>query len=183
MKNPFKLKYPKIISLGLVIIFAYILFSNLFIASYISKLHEFQYLSVFLFGMLFAFGFTAPFSVGYFLTYSSPNVLLAGIIAGIGAMISDLLIFKFIKFSFKDEFEMLKKEKATLSINQAMRKFLGERLRKGLLYVFAGMVIASPLPDEAGVTILAGLTNIKPTALAIIGFIFNTLGILILLSI
>jgi uncharacterized membrane protein YdjX (TVP38/TMEM64 family) len=50
------------------------------------------------------------------------------------------------------------------------------------MYAFAGILIASPLPDEAGVIMLAGLTKIKTWALAIISIILNTIGILIMLS-
>ena len=49
------------------------------------------------------------------------------------------------------------------------------------MYAFAGILIASPLPDEAGVTMLAGLTKISVKSLALISFILNTLGIIILL--
>ena len=50
------------------------------------------------------------------------------------------------------------------------------------MYAFVGILIASPLPDEIGVIMLAGLTKINFKILAIISFILNTLGILIILS-
>jgi len=56
-------------------------------------------------------------------------------------------------------------------------------LNSFFLYIIAAILIASPLPDEAGITILAGLTKIKAYAVAIISIILNTIGILILLSI
>lgn len=183
MKRLFRLKYPKIFILLLMALFAYILFSNLLLAEYVTKLHQFNYLSVFLFGTLFSFGFTTPFAIGYFITYNPTNIWLAGIIAGFGAMIADLIIFKFVKFSFKDEFEKLRKEKITKQIDFEMKKIFGKKIKHYLMYAFAGIIIASPLPDEAGVTMLAGLTHIKPSALAIISFICNTLGILIFLNI
>jgi len=51
------------------------------------------------------------------------------------------------------------------------------------MYLFAGVFIASLLPDEAGVIILAGLTKLSARALSVIGFVLNSLGILIILSI
>lgn len=182
MKKLFRLKYPKIFILLLVALFAYIIFSNLFIAEYITRLHRLNYLSVFLFGTLFSFGFTTPFAIGYFVTYNPSNIWLAGIVAGLGAMIADLFIFKFVKFSFDDEFKKIKKEKITQEIDMEMKRILGKKIKHYLMYAFAGIIIASPLPDEVGVTMLAGLTNIKPNILAIIGFIFNTIGILIILA-
>jgi len=58
---------------------------------------------------------------------------------------------------------------------------VNEKIRIYLMYAFAGILIASPLPDEAGVTMLAGLTKISVKSLALISFILNTLGIIILL--
>ncbi len=183
MKRLFKFKYPKIFILILVIIFAYFLFSNITIISYISGLKKTNYLIDFLFGMLFSFGFTTPFSVGFFITSNPQNILLSGFVGGLGAMISDLFIFKFVKFSFTDEFEKLKKEKISKEIGSILTHTLGKKLKHYLMYAFAGIIIASPLPDEAGVTMLAGLTHIKEKWLAIISFICNTAGIIIMLCI
>ena len=60
---------------------------------------------------------------------------------------------------------------------------LARKIRIYLLYTFAGIFIASPLPDEVGVTILAGLTRISQFSLALVGFTCNTIGIFILLLI
>jgi len=49
------------------------------------------------------------------------------------------------------------------------------------MYLFAGLFIASPLPDEAGVIILAGPTKLSTKALSVISFILNSLGILVIL--
>jgi hypothetical protein len=71
----------------------------------------------------------------------------------------------------------LRKEKISVKTKKIIRKILDKKLRTYLMYIFAGGLIASPLPDEAGVILLAGLTKIKPRILAIIGFILNSLGI------
>ncbi len=181
-KVPFlKFKYPKLLLLLICIISAYFLFSNPLIQGSINALQEFRYLGLFIAGMLFAFGFSAPFAVGFFITFSPQNIILAGLIAGMGALFSDILIFRFIKISFMDEFEELKKTKIISTTQKAMQKGLGLRISNYLLYAFAGILIASPLPDEAGVTMLAGLTKIKVSVLAIISFILNTLGIIVIL--
>jgi hypothetical protein len=183
MKRLFEVKYPKILTLIGFTLTAYIIFSDPFFAEYVKELHQFGYYSMFLFGSLFTFGFTTPFAIGYFLTYTPTNIWIAGIIGGIGAMIGDLLIFKFVKFSFEDEFNKIRKEKLTRKVDHTLKFILGKKIKHYLTYAFAGIIIASPLPDEAGVTMLAGLTEIKPSILAIISFIFNTIGILIFLKI
>ena len=57
------------------------------------------------------------------------------------------------------------------------------RIKKYLIYSFAGLVIASPLPDELGITLMAGFSKIKPLKLFLISFTFNTLGIIVMLLI
>ena len=182
IKKLFKFKYPKIILLIVTIILSYIVFRNPSISDYISHLGNLGYFGVFLGGILFAFGFTAPFSVGLFILLNPTNIWLAGIIGGFGALISDSLIFKFIKISFEDEFNRLKKTKTIKSIGFMIHRSVGETIKVYLMYVFAGILIASPLPDEIGVIMLAGLTKINFNVLAILSFILNTSGIFLILS-
>lgn len=181
MKRLFKFKYPKIMLLILAIIMAYILFRNPFVNSFISHLGTLSYIGIFFAGMLFSFGFTAPFAVGFFITLNPSNIWIAGIIGGFGALMSDLVIFNTIKLSFEDEFEKLRNSKTFVNISNLIERNLNHKIKIYLMYAFAGILIASPLPDEVGVTMLAGLTTISAKNLVPISFILNTLGILILL--
>ena len=180
-KKLFKFKYPKIFCLVITIIIAYLIFKNPSVSSFVLQLGNLSYFGVFIAGMLFAFGFTAPFAAGFFITLNPHNILLAGIIGGIGALLSDLLIFSFIRVSFEDEFNKLRKTKLIRSIGKVIEKSLGKKLKAYLMYIFAGFIIASPLPDEIGVIMLAGLTRINARILAVLSFILNTIGILVLL--
>src|SRR4030042_4077826 len=155
MKRQFNFKYPKITALIIVIIFTYILFRNPAVRNFISSLDGGGNIGIFIAGMGYTFGFTGPFSTGFFLALNPKNILLAGIIGGIGAMFSDLLIFKFVRFSFTDEFNRLRNEKISRKLKDFMKKILGKKARKILLYIFACILIASPLPDEGGIIILA----------------------------
>lgn len=173
--------YPKLTALVVCIILAYFLFSNSSTQTYVSHLGNYGYLGVFIAGMLFAFGFTAPFSVGFFISLNPSNIWIAGIIGGLGALMSDLIIFHTIKFSFEDEFKKLRNSKTFVRVIRSIERKVNEKIRIYLMYVFAGILIASPLPDEVGVTMLVGLTMISAKTLAPISFVLNTLGILILL--
>mgnify|MGYP001575845521 FL=1 len=181
MKRLFKFRYPKLTILILMIILAYSMFSNANVHNFISKLGNLSYLGTFIAGMFFAFGFLASFAVGFFLTVSTKNIFLTAIIGGFGALISDLLIFSIIKSQFIDEFRRLEKTKIFLEINKIFSQSYFHRIKLYLMYIFAGIIIASPLPDEVGVSMLAGLTKIKTSILAILSFLLNTPGIFILL--
>ncbi len=182
MKTLFKFRYPKLTLLAIVIILAYIIFSNPLISSFSSNLGEFHYLGMLIAGMFFTSGFTAPIAIGFFITANPPNILLSGVIAGVGAMMMDFLILKFIRFSFTDEFESLENTHSAKVLSRIIEKDLGKKIKNYLLYIFAGIFIASPLPDELGVIMLAGLTKINSRVFALFSFIANTIGVLIFLS-
>lgn len=183
MKKLFNLRYPKLAILIALICIAYIIFSEPGIGDLVNNIGRYGYLGNFIAGMLFSFGFTTPFAIGFFIVYNSKNILITAIIGGIGATISDLLIFKIVKFSFIDEFNRIKKTERIQELNWLITYEFGHKVRNYLMYVFAGLIIASPLPDELGVIMLAGLTKIKMKSFMIISFLFNTIGIYIMLNI
>lgn len=162
---------------------AYIIFKNLKVEDFLSNLEGLSSFGIFIAGTLYSFGLTSPFSAGFFLTLNPGYILPAGIIGGLGAMFADLFIFKFVRFSFKNELLSLKEEKIIKKIRGIINIFIHKKVRSVLLVIIAGILIASPLPDETGVMILAGLTKIKGRFMAIISFVLNTIGILILLKI
>jgi len=181
-KKLFHFKYSKIFLLIIAIIFAYYIFKNPIISKEIKNLGEFSHIGFFIAGMFLAFGFSAPFAVGFFIISKPENILLAVFIGGLGASFSDWLIFKFIKISFMKEFNNLRKSGASKKINEIFNKNFSIRIRHYLLYIFAGILIATPLPDEIGVSMLAGLTTIKQRILVITSFILHCLAILIILK-
>jgi vacuolar-type H+-ATPase subunit I/STV1 len=183
MRRLFKFRYPKLTLLVVIVGIAYYIFSNQIVQEFFLRLNGFGYVGAFIGGLLFSFGFTTPFAIGILISLIIDNILLSGIIGGFGAMLADLVIFKLIKFSFMDEFKKLGKNSEMRRINLLIKNSFGHKIRIYLMYVFAGILIASPLPDETAVILLAGLTRIKIGQLAILSFVFNTIGILILLLI
>lgn len=179
----FHFKYPKIAALIITVIASYFLFSNETVAGWISGLGSIGYIGIYLAGLCFSFGFTTAFGIGYFVAAEPNSIILAAIVGGLGALTGDLLIFKIIKSSFMDEFERLENTKAFSIAVRGFDRLISKRIKVYLLYAIAGLVIASPLPDELGVTMLAGLTAIRTLKLAIISFILNSLGILVMLLI
>jgi uncharacterized membrane protein YdjX (TVP38/TMEM64 family) len=176
----FHFKYPKIALLAILTLVSYIIFRSPNVQGFVSSLGALEYLGVFIAGILFTFGFTTPFAVGFFIILNPANPFLVAVIGGVGSLLGDLLIFSVIRFSFIDEFKRLKKTRVMKRIRSEIKLHLSYKARLYLLSAFAGLIIASPLPDEAGVTLLAGLTNIKLRTIAIISFVGNTLGILIM---
>ncbi|MFA5930917.1 MAG: hypothetical protein WC821_01240 [archaeon] len=179
----FTYKYPKLILFLICIVGAYYLFSNDLFSSIISHLGYLNYLGVFICGLLFSFGFTTPFATAILLKLTPENIFIASLIGGCGALIADLIIFKFIKISFEDEFTKLRKERPFLFMRKNISSHLNPKLAHYLTFAFAGILFASPLPDEAAVAVLASLSKINVKALALISFVFNSIGVFILLVI
>ncbi|MCX6749511.1 MAG: hypothetical protein NTW17_02070 [Candidatus Pacearchaeota archaeon] len=181
MKRFFRFRYPKLALICISIVVSFFLFGNAQVQSIISGLNSLTYLGIFIAGLLFSFGFSTPLAIGFFLTASPENIFLATFIGGVGAMLSDLLIFHFIKFSVMDEFNRLEKTKPMKMMIDEIDKDIKKKIRNYLAFFLAGIIIASPLPDELGVGMLAGLTAIKPKILALISFIMNSVGIFLML--
>ena len=176
MKKLFQFKYPKLLLLIIISIVSYYIFSNHSFNELLIKA-DLGYIGFFIAVLLFSFGFSTPLAMGYFLTIPANNIFLAILIGGLGATLSDLFIFKLIRYSFMEEFRRLKKTKIMKKISLLLDSRLLHKIKIYLLYIFAGIIIASPLPDELAVPMLAGLSKIKSIYFVIISFIIKTLGI------
>ena len=175
-----KIKYPKFLLLILTFVMAYMIFNWRNFLPIHDALSSGGYLETFLVGILFAYGFTAaPATAILLILAKEQNILLAGFIAGFGALAGDLLIFKFIRHSFADEIEKLSKEKMLNRASDKMPKIL----KKYLVPILAGFIISSPLPDEIGVSLLAASIKISTKVFSILSYILNTAGIFVILII
>ena len=173
-----KIKYPKLLLLILTFIVAYFIFYERNIPLFNDVLFSLGYFGILIAGIFFAYGFTAaPATIFLILLAQNENIFLSALIAGLGALIGDYLIFKLIRHSFRDEIEKLSNEKIIKHINKKSPSFV----KKYFLPVFAGFVIASPLPDEVGVALLASSKIISSRIFFLISFILNTTGIFVIL--
>jgi len=187
----FKFRYSRLMLFVVAIILAYVLFRNPEVENFVSGLGNLSYLGVLIAGFLFSFGFTAPFAVGFFVTLNNNNLVLNGLIGAFGAMISNLLIFSLVRFSFKQEIFALEKEiKKDIKRVEFMREtedlisnVIGSKIKHYLMYIFIGIVIASPLPNEVGDALLTGMRKINLLVLAFLSFVLSFIGIIILLAI
>jgi hypothetical protein len=172
-------KYPKFVLLIFTFVLAYMLFSGSELAWFREQVTALGYVGSFLAGVFYAYGFTAAPATGVFLLLAKhQNIWLAGILAGFGALLADLVIFKFIRSSFSDEIEHLANEPLTQYFHSRMPNIL----KRYLIPVIGCALIASPLPDELGVTLLA-VSTMSARVFAAFSYVLNTAGILIILYI
>ncbi|MCC7572622.1 MAG: hypothetical protein KO464_04440 [Candidatus Methanofastidiosum sp.] len=171
------MKYKKFKTLGTIYILTFFLFGSLRNAIPESFI-ELGYLGIFISGIFYVFSFTAPIATALILIFSAnKNILLLGIIAGIGSLVGDVIIFHFIRISFNDEIKDFSQHKISLfTLNK-----IPETYRKYLAYIIGAFFISSPLPDEIGVVILALVKNIKLRHFGIISYVLNTAGIFLII--
>jgi len=166
--------------LVLSFIIAYILFADRPYIPLHNALVFLGYFGTFLAGFLYAYAFTAAPAVAILLILAKEqNLLFAGFIAGVGALLSDLAIFHFIRHGFSDEVEKLSKEK----IVQYFQRKVPNSIRKYLFVSLAGILIASPLPTEIGVTLMASIKSISTRKFSIIAYVLHTSAIFVILLI
>ncbi len=173
-----KIKYPKLLLLIITFIVAYFIFYERNIPIFHDILFSLGYFGTLIAGIFFTYGFTAaPATIFLILLAQNENIIVSALIGGIGAMIGDYLIFKLIRHSFHDEIEKLRNEKIIKHINKKSPSIV----KKYFLPVIAGFIIASPLPDEMGVALLATSKVISSRVFFVVSFLLNTIGIFVIL--
>ncbi|RJQ29844.1 hypothetical protein C4571_00270 [Candidatus Parcubacteria bacterium] len=104
------------------------------------------------------------------------SIFLVAFVGGIGSMIGDLLILKFVERSVVDDLlELLKRASGRERFSHIM-KF---RLFRWFLAFVGALIIASPLPDELGLFFI-GLSKIKISFFAALSLVMNFAGIFLI---
>jgi len=174
-----RIKYPKLLLLILTFVIAYLFLTSQAFEPLKKIMLSLGYIGAFLGGIFFVYGFTAaPATAALLILAKQQSIFFSGIIAGVGALFGDLIIFKLLRSTFSDEIECLKREKTMMLLYRKTPDFL----KKYLLPVFGGIIIASPLPDEIGVTLLA-ISKISTRTFIELSYLLNTAGIFIILLI
>jgi hypothetical protein len=144
----------------------------------IESIGELGYIGSFLVGIFFVSTFTvAPASVALFYLAQDLNPIQVALCAGAGAVIGDYIIFRFLKDRVFEE------------IKPVLMKLGGARLSRLIatpyfawfVPVLGALIIASPLPDEIGISLL-GISKLKNWQFLALSLILNSLGIFIIIT-
>ncbi len=177
-------RYPRLLLLSCSFASAYVLYHLGYFDMFREPLSDHRYASAFLGGLLFSFGFTAPFGLAIFAEIGpSINPVLGALLGGFGALLTDMCIFELARFSiFVDELHRLRESTLLRRLHALLHhKNVSERFRHYLLWSVAGLAIASPFPDEIGVTLLSGVADIDGRKFGVFCWALNTLGVLAVL--
>lgn len=165
------------------IIVAYIIFQGRNTLPFHDLLLSYGYLGTLIFGALYAYGFgAAPATALLLILAQEQNIFIAAIIGGIGALLSDILIFRLVRTSFNHELHRLERTKIIKTTEKISKRIFG-RFNDYILIGCACIFISSPLPTEIGTTMLATLKHISLKKFAGLAFVLHTIGILIIMII
>lgn len=136
-----------------------------------------KFLGSFVAGIFFTSIFTtAPAIVTLGEIAQSNSLLFTALSGALGALIGDLIIFKFIKDRLGQHLlELISHEKGW----RRVKALLKLKYFRWLTFLAGGLLIASPFPDELGISLL-GLSKAKMSVFIPISFFFNFIGILVI---
>lgn len=134
-------------------------------------------LAVLVFGAMYSSVLTvAPATVGLVeLAQAGVPVSLLAIVGGFGATLTDVSIFQIIKIGFIDDLVAYFQRHS----QGAFSRLFKIKLFKLLIVVLGAITIATPIPDEIGLAMM-GIGKAKIRTVALVGFVFNTLGIMVI---
>ncbi len=171
-----KFKNTALLILSLIVFF-YFLNSD-FVRSLIVNVGSLGYVGVFIVGIFFVSTFTvAPSLVVLYYLATQHNPWEVALLAGMGAVIGDYLIFRF----FKDAVFAEIKPHFTLFKKPFFERIFSSPYFAWMVPFAGAIIIASPLPDELGLSLM-GLSKIKNWQFLLLSFFLNSAGILALVS-
>lgn len=145
---------------------------------FLLNLKNFGYIGAFLAGMLFVSTFTVSTGAVILLVLSEKlSPIEIGIIAGLGAVVGDLTIFRFVKDNLTQEITPLYNRLGGTHVTAVLHS----KYFSWTLPVIGAIIIASPFPDEIGVSLM-GIAKMETYKFIIISFILNAIGIFLVVS-
>lgn len=174
-------RYPNLTLFSLILVLTYFLYHSGFFDRLASGLDSLGYFGVLLVGMFFVSTFTvAPATAILFLMLRRYSVAEIAFVGGIGSVIGDYIIFRFIKDDLADE------------LKDIFRRVSGDYFLKfhwivhtryfgWLGPVIGALIIASPFPDELGIGLL-GIYKMSDRKFVLLSWVLDTIGIFLLLG-
>lgn len=146
------------------------------IETFLGSAVKLKLLGAFIAGLFFTSLFTiAPAGIVLVHIAGSTDIVLVAFIGALGAMLGDLIIFKFLESNLTDDINSF----LSLPRFKRMRKLFFVRKLRILRPFIGAVVIVSPLPDEIGLALL-GLSKVPISTLLPLTFTLNFFGILLI---
>ena len=171
-------RYKNLTFFLISVIFALLLSRYEMFNTFLLNLGNLGYVGAFFAGMLFVSTFTvATGAVILLILTEKLSPIEIGIIAGLGAVIGDFTIFRFVKNGLLSEITPIYNRLG----GKHLTVVLHTKYFSWTLPVIGAIIIASPFPDEIGVTLM-GIAKMKTYQFLILSFVLNAIGIFLFVS-
>lgn len=172
-------RYKNLTIVFIGVILAIVLSRNEMFHSFLMHLGSFGYVGAFIAGILFVSTFTVATSALVLLTLAETlSPIEIGLIAGLGAVVGDMLIFNLIKDNLANEIEEIYDQ---MDSGHHLKKLFHSKYFNWSLPIFGAIIIASPLPDEMGISLI-NLSKMSTLKFILISYILNSIGIFLVVS-
>lgn len=147
--------------------------------NFLLSIGSWGYIGAFIAGILFVNTFTvATGAVVLFILSKQLWPIEIGLIAGLGAVVGNMIILRFVEKNLASELESIYNR---IDQKHHFLKLLHSKYFHWSLPVIGALIIASPLPDELGVTLM-GISKMKTYKFVLISFLLNSFGIFSIVS-
>jgi hypothetical protein len=161
-----------IILLGVII--ALILVKTGALGTLLTSTLELKSIGSLIAGIFFVSVFTAaPATIVLAEIAKANSIIFVAFFGGLGAMVGDFIIFRFMRDRLSEDFMHLVKKSGL----ERWGSIFKLKLFRWFLPLLGAVIIASPLPDELGLMML-GFSKIKTYPFFLLSFGLNFLGIL-----
>jgi hypothetical protein len=146
--------------------------------TFLLNLGDWGYVGAFIAGILFVSTFTVTTGAVILLILAERLSLIEiSLLAGLGGVLGDLFIYKLIKDNLITEIEPIYE---SLGGNH-LTKLLRTKYFSWFLPVLGALIIASPFPDELGVSLL-GFSKMKTYQFLLLAFVLDAIGVALIVS-
>lgn len=179
MKTFKSFKYKNLTILSFSLILALLLSRYEPFHNFLLNLGGWGYLGAFIAGMLFVSTFTVATGAIILLVLAEElSPIEIGIVAGMGAVVGDLIVFRFVKDNLTEEVLSIYNQ---IDGHHHIAKLFHTKYFPWTLPVIGAIIIASPLPDEIGVSLM-GISKMKTGRFILVSFLLNAIGIFLIIS-
>ncbi|MEK7178156.1 MAG: hypothetical protein AAB721_00655 [Patescibacteria group bacterium] len=148
-----------------------------FLIGILTSTKELKLLGSFIAGMFFTSVFTTAPAIATLGEIARTNsAVLVAIFGAMGAVIGDLIIFRFIRDKLSEHLLELAKHQGA---GKKFKVLLKLKYFRWLTFLMGGLIIASPFPDELGIGLL-GFSKMRTQWFILLSFAFNFIGILLI---
>lgn len=155
------------------IIFAIFLSRQELFHTFLLNLGNWGYIGAFLGGILFVSTFTAATGAIILIILAEKlSSIEMAILAGLGGVVGDFTIFRFVKDGLLSEIIPIYHRLGGGHLTRILRT----KYFRWTLWIIGAIIIASPFPDEIGVSLM-GISKIRTYQFLILAFILDTVGV------